>query len=498
MSPRPRTQMFLLVATPLLLLAILFTIFYLSAQTVVAQVNAAPLHDIPPVSGGGLPDASWLPPDGMRSVGNPTPRFGDQPLLVILVDFPDRAGLFTGQAWYDRFFGPGGFSEYYREVSYQQLRYTGDIVGMSGDTPVVNSSMVAYVRLPNPLTYYADGLYGVRVGPQNFPRNSGGVVYHALQALDASGFDFTPYADPATNQVENLVVVFAGSSYAYTRDPVNSFQATAYRLRWAGAEPYQSASGQIFDNYTFCPDQAGNLGGGLAFIGVCAHEQGHGLGMPDLYDYSYTTTGAGVYDIMAFGTYAFSGGQRPFQYSVFSKAFFGWVTPTVVPSGVVTVTLSPAETGANYLKLYPYGNRASQEYFLLENRQPLGFDRDWQMGGLCPGLLIWHIDERIVRDYLYAVNTAPSEFTAPHQGVIIVEADGRFDMIHPPLNYGECSDTWAPGQNWDDDSTPNARLWNGDKTGLAVTVLDQRDGQVTLRIAVQELPFRSLLPLVKN
>jgi hypothetical protein len=42
---------------------------------------------------------------GTQAFGAPIPRTGDQKLLVILVDFPDRTGLFTGTAWQQRFFG---------------------------------------------------------------------------------------------------------------------------------------------------------------------------------------------------------------------------------------------------------------------------------------------------------------------------------------------------------------------------------------------------------
>ena len=125
------------------------------------------------------------------------PQVGDQKLLILLVDFSDQPGLFIGQQWQQSFFGAGGFTDYFAETSYNQLRYTGDIVGMNGDAPVVNSPAVHYIRLPNPISYYADGRYGFKTGAAQFPRNNVGVVSHALQALDDAGFDFTPYADPA-------------------------------------------------------------------------------------------------------------------------------------------------------------------------------------------------------------------------------------------------------------------------------------------------------------
>jgi M6 family metalloprotease-like protein len=356
------------------------------------------------------------------------------------------------------------------------------------------------VRLPNPITYYADGNYGFNVGPDHFPRNCGGVVHHTLQTLDAAGFDFSPYADPVTDRVENLVVIFAGSNYRYTGDPNNSLQPTAYRLEWAGGGTYTSSGGQLFDNYTFCPDQFGDLSGEIARIGVCAHEHGHALGMLDLYDFSYTTSGVGRFDIMSYGTYGATEGQRPFHFSVFSKEFLDWVDPPTVPLGTSDVSLGPAESGPNFVKLFPRGDTGSEEYFLLENRQPLGFDQDWLSAGLCAGLVIWHVDQDIVQNYPYRVNTLASAGGPPHQGASIVEADGGFDMINSPLNYGECTDTWAVGETWDSSSIPDSDLWDGSDSQLAVTVLDESDGSLLLRVTMGDTGpvWQVYLPLVKR
>lgn len=423
------------------------------------------------------PAPRQLPPPGTESIGYPVPRTGDQKLLVVLADFSDRAGLFTGQQWQSNFLDANGFKDYFAQVSYNQLRYTGDIVGKSGSTPVVNSSSIAYVRLPKPITYYANGQYGFG---GTFPNNNSGVVYHTLQALDQASFNFAPYAD-ASKRVQNLIVIFAGSTHRYTNNANNSLEATAYRLTWSKGSPFTSGGGYIFDNYTFCPDQRGNLTGEIAILGVCAHEHGHALGMYDLYDFSYTTAGLGDYDIMGSGTWGNTQGVRPFHFGAYSKQMFGWTNPTVPAPGTSTVQLGPAESGANFIRLYPNGNLNSKEYFLLENRQGTGFDQDWTAKGLCKGLLIWHIDQNIIDQHPYAVNTLSSAGGGAHQGILLVEADGTFDMIHS-LNYGECNDTWTVGRTWNNTSTPNSRLWNGSASGLSVRVSGETNGVLTLDI----------------
>jgi immune inhibitor A len=274
-------------------------------------------------------------------------------------------------------------------------------------------------------------------------------------------------------------------------------QATAYSLV-RRAQRYTSTGGQFFENYTFCPEQRGfSDSGTMANIGVCAHEHGHGLGALDLYDFSGMTSGAGRFSLMAYGTYGATDGQRPFHPGPFSRELIGWITPTVASLGTSTVTLEPAESGANFVKLYPGGDASSLEYFVLENRQPLGFDVDWTGVDLCPGLVIWHIDQDIVQQYPYYVNTLALAGGPPHQGVIVVEADGDFDMINPPMNYGECSDTWTVGQTWDANSTPSSRLGDGSDSRLAVTVLDESDGAVVLAVRVGS-SFKVFLPAVQR
>jgi hypothetical protein len=72
--------------------------------------------------------------------------------------------------------------------------------------------------------------------------------------------------------------------------------------------------------------------------------------------------------------------------------------------------------------------------------------------------------------------------------VIVVEADGRYDMINS-LNLGDCSDTWQVGSTWDDLSVPAARLWDRSSSRISVTVLDQIGSSLVLAIEIEEPTF---------
>ncbi|MEM7131252.1 MAG: M6 family metalloprotease domain-containing protein [Chloroflexota bacterium] len=439
-----------------------------------------------------------LAPQSIHSISNPAPSLGDQKALILLADFPDLPGLFTGAAWYERFFGADGFADYYSQNSYGKLRFSGDVVGLDGDTPVINYPSVAYIQLPNSITYYADGRYGFKTGATQFPRNNVGVVHDALVALDQAGFDFSPYVNPATNRVETLIVVFGGSPHTYTQDADKNLEATGFSFTDSGVDAYMSTDGYLFDNFSFCPDQEGSAPGTIANIGICTHEHGHTIGMPDLYDFTFTTSGVGYFDIMGYGTYGITRGVRPFHFGAYSKAFFGWVEPTVVLSSTTVIALDAAEVKPEIIKLVPNGNVNSQEYFLLENRQPLGFDQDWLDAGLCGGLLIWHVDLSIIEAYSgHNLVNSPRQPNGPqHSGIRVVEADGQRNLINPPFTYGSCTDSWSVGQSWHAESVPSSNLWSGQESGISLTVQSAHSTQITLTIQLDNLPNPSPTPSV--
>jgi M6 family metalloprotease-like protein/uncharacterized repeat protein (TIGR02543 family) len=137
----------------------------------------------------------------------------------------------------------------------------------------------------------------------------------------------------------------------------------------------------------------GAISGGKALsFGVFAHELGHYLGAPDLYD-----TDGSVYD-MAVGTASLmaSGahGSTPAHLDPYLLSEFGFSAPyTVSEDGTYTVYSKSSEKGEyNIIKLCTPDPR---EYYLIENRFSSkkggsGFD-----GTVDQGILIWHIDERI-------------------------------------------------------------------------------------------------------
>ena len=100
-------------------------------------------------------------------------------------------------------------------------------------------------------------------------------------------------------------------------------------------------------DYTVEPENGG--------VGVFAHEFGHDLGLPDLYDTSGNTGGAenstGFWTLYSSGSYGASGrpedalGTKPIHMSALEKIMLGWSNYAVVSYGAnAGVKLGPAET----------------------------------------------------------------------------------------------------------------------------------------------------------
>lgn len=107
------------------------------------------------------------------------------------------------------------------------------------------------------------------------------------------------------------------------------------------------------------------------------------------------------------------------------------------------------------------------EYFLVENRQLVGFDLHLPYHGL----LIYHVDD-----------TKWGNWDVENYHVALEQADGYFelelgDYNHPPvnsggfLNFGDNGDPW-PGalakKSFDCFSTPNSRSYADDHTQVSV------------------------------
>lgn len=413
----------------------------------------------------GAYDDGWSP-DG--------PRFKSEPgkvttwnAIVILVDFADNPahGAYQADDFQDMLFGDGtwpsgSMREHYLESSYGDFVMTGDVVG--------------WYRMPQPYSYYCntDGVAGTSDdhGFGTYPNNAQKLYEDAVAAADPD-VDFNDYTNGGAT-VEGVFVVHAGVGAETTGNASHV---------WSHRSSGTVATDDRVDcvSYTHQPERQG---GGMATMGVYAHEFGHTLGLPDLYDTDDSSSGIGRWCMMAGGSWN-GGGATPAHFSAWCKRWLGWVTPTSIPEDTFGLTLTPSTTGPVLTRIKG-SNMTANEYFLLEVRRKTGFDS--ALPG--SGLLVWHIDG--------AMGTNSAESCGPggnHPLVRLIQADGLCELENG-FGTGDADDPFPGGYNTTRIgalTNPSTRAYNGKKSGVVLENIVKVGHDVTLDILKSEsLLFR--------
>jgi M6 family metalloprotease-like protein len=403
--------------------------------------------------------------NSVAAVEPPTlaPALGSRTVLTLFVDFTPsvRVGA-TPPSLSTTLFGPtGSAKKYYEETSYGLLTFTPAVesdtsLGGLADDGVVSVTL----GYPHPNT-------GSTIDDANRQ-----IVHDALLAADPF-VNFAAYDTNSDGVISAdeliIVVIVAGYERSYGSVPCGP---SVWGHKWSlgGSVPTVSLDGKtVGGTYTqvgewHCTSSAPP--GHQATIGIVAHELGHDLGLPDLYDIDKSSEGIGKWGIMGSGSWngVSAAGDSPAHMDPWSKFFLGWISPTLVTGTLPNETISPAETTADVYQFLA-GTPTSGEYFLVENRQFLGFDA----GLPGQGLVIWHIDTAKTSN---AQECHPGiDCNTYHYKVAVVQAD---NLYHLELgdNRGDGGDPW-PGttgkQTVNDTSAPNSRLYNGASSGVSIT-----------------------------
>ncbi len=326
---------------------------------------------------------------------------------------------------------------YYSQVSYGQV----DVVTL--DMP----SLLGWTQSGHPYDFYcqADGLHDNGFGP--FPNNVPGLVIDVVTAADGI-VDFSQYA--VDGEVPNLFVVYAGTGAEWSGDP-SLIWSHSWSLTYGATGPVL-VDGVKIDQYAAMPEVGGDLTGYTGVVrgpypptvGVFAHEYGHVLGLPDQYDYGYESNGTDIFSLMAYGSwntfprYAIFSGNSPAHLDAWSKYRLGFAEPVEI-TGLTDVTLRPAETEPDVYKM-AVPNSGGKEYYLLENRQQIGFDQGLAYGTAVHGLAIYHIDETVLSRIYWRPNEAENwkEFRSEgwkkawtgerHYAISLIQADDQWHL----------------------------------------------------------------------
>ncbi len=371
---------------------------------------------------------------------------GTRPLLVILLQASgDTPGATHTPTFYSNLVtDPGGLNDYWTEVSYGNF---------NGYTPVTVAGWFASSWTRAQIAGASEG---------------NAVIWGIQQADTTFGFDFSTVDTNGDNNITSdeltIAVITTGVGADHGGTAVWSHHTSVGPVSVDGGA--RTVAGIYFITAEDNP------------MGTWAHELGHDLLLPDLYDTQASTDadeshGIGHYGLMGSGSWC-----GPTHLLAFEKSQLGWLTLTEV-STPQCVNIPDVETNA---VAYKAATGSPSEYFIVENRwRGTSFDNVWGWEGNLndQGILIYHVDENTYNtkydsntvngsEEHKAVDIECPDFPTSH----VVDADDldRIDVSTPPGNRGDANDLWdSSGYPFSDTSAPcSAVLYGGASSGVRI------------------------------
>jgi M6 family metalloprotease-like protein len=415
------------------------------------------------------------------------PTKGNVKFFTLLIDFPDYPasgganGDYSTSTQIDSaVFGDGSLiptnpypyeslKNYYERSSYNQLHFSGMTLG-----------------------YYRAGYTRASMGDNPTTAQREQLIKEAIASFDGT-VDFSQFDNDGDGKIEYFMVIWTGpdngwsnfwwsyktnwSDSSYTVDGV---KLGFYSWDWAGGDYASVNPVKPFEPY------------------VVMHETGHGLGLPDYYDYDDTVGpdgGIGGLDMMD---------SNWGDHNCFSKWIFEWITPTVVASGSQTVTLNPSGTSPDAVLIMPgaTSTNAFREFYIAQNRYRSGNDPATSVPisyGKYPadGMLVWHVDARL--------NAAGTDYAwdnsyTGHKLLKLMQADGLDRIENGPPSGGATADAamyYQPGNALGPLTAPSSRDYEGVDSGVNITGITHSWPQMTATFSIDNPRVLPTLTVVK-
>lgn len=413
-----------------------------------------------------------------KTVEVPYPANGNIRVLAICMQFPDELPIYPISALNDllnqpNYNGTGSFKDYFLDNSYGRLNVTVDVVG--------------WYTSALPRESYGRALNNGSSNP-SYMTNVRALIAQGIDSADiVSGVDFSVYDNDNNGSVDGIIVFHSGfgaeqGSNGYIWSHRSSLFGGSVRVK----------NGKTVSSYCINPLKR-NWNGQIRMVGlgVLAHEFGHIMGLPDLYDTQGSSQGSGNFGLMGACGWL-NQEQTPCQFEAWSKDQFDWLRPIVV-NQVSEFRLPPTTDSSVAIRV---NTSRPNEYFLIENRQTKGWDRFLPSRGLA----IWHINTQ--RTNLYPGSNTVNADTSRY-GVGLKQADGQ-RHLERGTNRGDAGDLF-PGtlnnRNFNDNTNPSA--WLHPQTGVGrvpsrvsvTNITINPDSTVSFRVSMGAAAFISATPV---
>lgn len=376
------------------------------------------------------------------------------PILVIPIQFTDTEASISTSELEDMFFGEQSLASYFEEQSYGALTLTGTV-------------LPTWYTLSDTMGYYGD----------DYEANVEDMIIEAIEAADAD-IDFSQYDANDDGIVDGLFVVHAG-------DPDENGGGNNEEI-WSH---YFSISAVTVDGVKVIDYETVSE---TSPIGIIAHEFGHYLGLPDMYDTTPddgTSKGTAEWSIMGYGGYM----DEPGSFDPWSKGYLSWLNENsyeeIESNDYFSIVEDSSTTGIRYYAV-PV---SSTELFFIENRHTA----EIMNGDDAGGILIWHVDESVIDETgswngcsgtKWDCNTVNGE--AEHKLVDVEEAEGTDNIDNGDL--GEAEDLWFSScstfggcqqSEFSSSSTPSSSSYDGTQS-IYIGVYSDVAGTMELGITV--------------
>lgn len=336
------------------------------------------------------------------------------PLVTVVVGF-DGVPYENGFDWNEAIFsGEKSLAAYYTDMSFGRFTFapapeTGAFgVGDNANTADRAGDGVIHVNVPLPHKNWTD--------ENEYPALVNALIA-ALAEADAY-IDFASFDADGDGVISNAELavsfVLAGyegsASYTYKWGKDNYFWAHAWRIGDIINEHSLPLEVPVLDGVAVSDyvaiaekldDQSRNP------ISVFAHELGHYLGLPDLYDTlenkrnEWGKYAVSDFSVMASGSWGTDpdGGYIPYSMDVWSRYTLGWFTPDTAEADGEYPVAAQSYTQNDAFRALIVPTPREGEYYLLENRQftkwDAGMADDYGEGGV----ILWHIDDAVIGQY---------------------------------------------------------------------------------------------------
>lgn len=316
------------------------------------------------------------------------------------------------------------------------------------------------VTLPNKRAYYgANDSNGDDLRPHQ-------MIIDACKALDST-INFKDYDLNNDGMLDNVYVFYAGEGEADS-----DVLEAVWPHQWDLSSAYVTLEldGITIDHYG-CSNEWDSYNRCTNGIGTFVHEFSHVLGLPDLYHTTSTVYYTPCsWSVLDYGPYN-NEGRTPPTYSIFERNAFGWAEVDVLDKSPRSIELEHIMK-SNHGCIIPVPDKTT-EFFLLENRQQIGWD-EYIPGH---GMLIWHID---YNSYQWGNNSVNNNVI--HQYVDIEEANNDPSGNRPNSLAG-----WPfPGNkgvtSFTDDTTPSMTAWSGTKLETPITDIYESNGIISFDV----------------